>query len=81
MAFPGSQMHFEDVFAAGGKVACRFLMTGVHRGSFRGIPATGRTVALPGITILEFHEAQCVRHWSYTDSVGLLQQIGALPAP
>jgi steroid delta-isomerase-like uncharacterized protein len=78
-AFPGSRLVFEDVMEQGVKVACRFLVSGIHRGIFQGIAATGREIALPGITILEFSEGKCARRWSYADAVGLLQQLGALP--
>jgi steroid delta-isomerase-like uncharacterized protein len=80
-AFPGSRLVCEDVFASGDKVACRFVLSGKHMGEFQGVPASGRDIALPGITILEFQSGRCVRRWSYTDGVGLLQQIGALPTP
>ena len=79
-AFPGSSLQFEDVFASGDKVACRFRLRAEHRGPFQGIPATGAQVDVPGITILEFRDGRCIRRWSYTDSVGLLQQLGALPS-
>ena len=78
-AFPGSRLVFEDVFASGEKVACRFLLQGEHRGVFEGIAATGAHINLPGITLLEFHDGRCIRRWSYTDSAGLLQQLGVLP--
>jgi len=79
-AFPGSRLVFEDVFASGEKVACRFLLQGEHRGAFQGIAATGARITVPGITILEFHDGRCIRRWSYMDSVGLLRQLGALPS-
>ena len=79
-AFPGSRLVFEDVFASGDKVACRFLLQGQHRGVFQGITATGAQINMPGITILEFQNGKCIRRWSYTDAVGLLQQLGALPS-
>jgi predicted ester cyclase len=71
---------FEDVFASGEKVACRFVVQGDHRGEFQRIPPTGVHVTMPGITILEFRGGKCIRRWSYADSVGLLQQLGALPS-
>jgi predicted ester cyclase len=79
-AFPGSRIIFEDVFASGEKIACRFLLQGEHRGVFQGIAATGAQINLPGITILEFQSGRCIRRWSYTDAVGLLQQLGAFPS-
>jgi steroid delta-isomerase-like uncharacterized protein len=79
-AFPGSRLVLEDVFAAGNKVASRFVLEGEHRGAFQGIAATGAQINVPGITILEFRDGRCFRRWSYTDSVGLLQQLGAFPS-
>jgi steroid delta-isomerase-like uncharacterized protein len=79
-AFPGSRLVFEDVFASGQKVACRFLLQGEHRRAFQGIAPTGAQINVPGITILEFRNGRCIQRWSYTDAVGLLQQLGALPS-
>ena len=79
-AFPGSRLVFEDVFASSDKVACRFLLQGRHRGVFQGIAPTGAEINLPGISILEFQNGKCIRRWSYTDAVGLLRQLGALPS-
>jgi predicted ester cyclase len=79
-AFPGCQLALEDVLASGEKVASRVLLQGEHQGVFRGIPPTGRKISVPGITILEFRSAKCIRRWSCMDGVGLLQQLGALPS-
>src|SRR5262245_8263371 len=45
-AFPDLHHTIEDVFADGNRVAVRFVLHGTHRGSFFGIPATGRTVTV-----------------------------------
>lgn len=79
-AFPESRLVFEDVFASGDKVTCRFVVQGRHLGPFQGIPSTGREFSLPGITILRFVEGKCVERWSQADFLSLLQQLGALPA-
>lgn len=81
LAFPGSRLIFQDVFASGDRVACRFVVQGRHTGPFNGLPATGRTFALPGITILRFESSRCVERWSQADFMSLLQQLGALPPP
>lgn len=79
-AFPGSRLQFEDVFAAGDKVTCRFVIHGKHEGPFQGMPPTHKAFVLPGITILRFAGNQCVERWSQADFLSLLQQLGALPA-
>ncbi len=77
-AFPESQLVFEDIFSAGEKVVCRFAVHGKHLGNFQGMPPTGRTFSLPGITILRIQEGKCVERWSQADFLGLLQQLGAI---
>lgn len=80
-AFPGSRLTFEDVFAAGDQVACRFLVEGVHAGPFLGLEPEGRSISLPGITILRFRGGRCVERWSQADFLGLLAQLGAVSLP
>jgi predicted ester cyclase len=80
-AFPGAQLTFEDVFPYEDRVACRFVLRGTHGGPLMGMPATGKAVVMPGITILRFVGNKCVERWSQADFLGLLQQVGAIPTP
>lgn len=80
-AFPDSRLIFEDVFASGDRVACRFFVEGIHGGPFLGLEPTGREVRLPGITILRFQGNRCVERWSQADFLGLLVQLGAISLP
>lgn len=80
-ALPGSQISLEDAISEDDKVVARFVQTGRHDGELMGVPATGREVALPGITILRFQDGAVVERWSCADMLGLLVQIGAIPAP
>jgi steroid delta-isomerase-like uncharacterized protein len=81
LAFPGSRLIFEDVFASSDRVACRFVVEGVHAGPFLGLEATGRSISLPGITILRFRAGRCVERWSQADFLGLMAQLGAVSLP
>ena len=58
----------------------RFTMTGRHVGEFMGVPATGAAIALPGVTI-HLDGERVVERFSQADMLGLLVQIGAVPAP
>jgi steroid delta-isomerase-like uncharacterized protein len=53
-AFPDLRMVPEDVIASGDKAVARVRMTGTHKGSFMGIPATGRRVEVTLIDIIRF---------------------------
>lgn len=74
-AFPDAAVRVEDAFEAGDKLAVRYTLTGTHRGPFQGVPATGRAITLPGITILRFAGGRCVERWSQADFAGLHRQL------
>jgi predicted ester cyclase len=81
VAFDSPQLAFDDVLESGDSVTIRFTMTGTHVGEFMGVPSTGRKIALPGITILRFEDDTVIERWSSADMLGLLVQLGAVPAP
>jgi predicted ester cyclase len=77
--FPDACVHAEDMIEINDKVALRFTMTGTHRAPFLGMNATGRSIRLPGMTILRFTGSKCIERWSVTDSLSLLAQLGGYP--
>ncbi|HEX4396548.1 MAG TPA: ester cyclase [Trebonia sp.] len=80
-SFDSPKLEFHEVLWDGGMCAIRFTMTGRHVDEFMGVPATGASIALPGITILHFRGDRCVERFSQADMLGLLVQVGAVPAP
>ena len=78
-AFPDASVTIDNLIGEGDRVACCFAIRGIHAGEYLGIPATGQSVSLTGITILRFVDDRCVERWSQADSLGLLQQLGAMP--
>jgi steroid delta-isomerase-like uncharacterized protein len=80
-AFPDGHNTADDLLADGDKVAHRWTYRGTHRGAFQGIPATGRQVTLTGISIWRFEEGKIVESWHELDTLGLMQQLGVIPAP
>ncbi len=80
-AFDAPGLTFDEVLWAGDACAIRFTMTGRHVAEFMGVPATGAEIVLPGITVLHFEGDRVVERFSQADMLGLLVQIGAVPAP
>jgi steroid delta-isomerase-like uncharacterized protein len=80
-AFPDLRHSVEDQVQEGDTVVNRLVVRGTHRGDFQGIPATGRAVEMPAITIQRFADGKIVEMHLLFDSLGLLQQLGAVPAP
>jgi steroid delta-isomerase-like uncharacterized protein len=79
-AFPDLHFTIEDQVAAGDRVVTRWRATGTHDGEFQGIPATGKTVRITGIDIDRLAGGKVVECWPQVDELGLMQQLGALPA-
>jgi len=81
--FPDARVNAEEMIEINDRVILRFIMTGTmtgtHRAPFLGLNATGRSVRLPGMTILRFIDQKCVERWSVTDSLSLLAQLGGFP--
>ena len=79
-AFPDMYHTIEDMIAEGDKVVARFSIRGTHKGEFQGIPATGKEVAVTGIFIFHIAEGKIAEAWEEADMMGLMRQLGAIPA-
>ena len=80
-AFPDLHFTIEDQLAEGDKVATRYAWRGTHKGTFMGMPPTGKHVTVTGISISHWVDGKSDEVWTNLDSLGLLQQLGAVPAP
>jgi predicted ester cyclase len=80
-AFPDVQATIEDVIAEGDAVSFRVTVRGTHRGEFMGVAATGNQIAIGVQNIYRFRDGKVVERWTNPDLLGLMVQIGAIPAP
>jgi len=81
-AFPDLQMDVEDVLVSGDKVVARVRANGTQQGEFMGLPPTGKSVDVQLIDIIRFGEdGLACEHWGVFDALGMMQQLGAIPAP
>lgn len=74
-AFPDIQVTTEDVVAEGDKVVYRNTVTGTHRGEYRGMPPTGRSVTYGEIFIIRFADGRIAEIWGVVDVFAQLQQL------
>lgn len=79
--FPDLVWHIDDLIAEGDKVVARTTMRGTHLGSFFGVPPSGKTVEMTGVHILRIADGRIIEHWGNNDDLGLMRQLGAVPAP
>jgi len=80
-AFPDFKATIEDMVAEGDKVVVRMIWSGTHKGEFMGIPASGKSVSIGVIDIIRVNKGKLVEHWGQMDSMGMMQQLGVMPAP
>ncbi len=80
-AFPDMHFTVEDMIAEGDKVVARITMSGTQQGAFMGIPPTGKHVTWTAIDINRVAGGKSVEHWMEMDALGLMQQLGVIPAP
>jgi len=79
-AFPDLEMKVEDQISDGDMVVTRWSTRGTNTGSLAGMPATGKSTALTGITIDKIVDGKIVESWTQWDNMGLMNQLG-LGAP
>jgi len=80
-AFPDLHLVAEDMVAEQDKVVTRFTLQGTHRGELMGIMPTDKRVSVPVILISRLANGKFVEDWENIDQLGLLQQLGMIPAP
>jgi len=79
-AFPDIKITVEDAFGVDDKVVVRWSAAMTHCGNDLGIPATGKSVRITGITITRIANGQIIEGWDNWDQLGLMEQIGAYKA-
>lgn len=80
-AFPDAAFTVEDRVVAGDRIAVRWTLRATHRDEFLGAPPTNRLVTTTGVAIHRFRGGMICESWDMMDTLGLLQQMGAIPAP
>ena len=77
--FPDIQWTLEEMIAEDDKLAARFTMRGTHRGTFFGVPPTGKPIVVQAMNFYRLSRGQFVEERGQPDRLALLQQIGAVP--
>ena len=80
-AFPDANITVEDQLVDRDRVVTRWTGRGTQTGEFMEMPPSGKKVAVPGVQIDRFSGGKIVEEWTLFDQLGMLQQLGAVPAP
>ena len=79
-AFSDMRLTIEDDIAEGDRVVTRWTARGTHDGELFGIQPTGKETTVTGVSIDRIIDGRLVETWNNWDTLGLLQQLGAVPA-
>ncbi len=71
----------ELVAAENDRVVTRWTGTGTHNAEVMGIPATGKSIRVSAISVHRIANGKLAEHWCVWDTLGFLQQLGAIPIP
>ena len=80
-AFPDLHITVEDLVAEGDRVTWRLRVRGTQEAEFRGVPPTGKEVTFGAQYVFRFRDGKIVERWTNLDRLGVLVQLGAVPAP
>jgi predicted ester cyclase len=79
-AFPDFKYTVDFAVAEGDKVAQHVTASGTMKGDFAGMKASGKRATWTETHIVRFANGKVVEHWANIDQVGMLQQLGFMPA-
>ena len=77
-AFSEFRVTVHDTIAEGDRACVRWTCTCKHTGDALGMPATGKTVHVTGISMVRIADGRLVEGWQDWDRLGMLEQIQGL---
>jgi predicted ester cyclase len=80
-AFPDLHYTIDDAIVCGDQVVHRLSATGTMTGDFMGMTATGKRASWTEIHIGRGVDGRLTEHWAVVDQLGMLVQLGIVPAP
>jgi predicted ester cyclase len=79
-AFSGTSMTADHMVAEGDWVTVTWTAHGTHTGELMGIAPTGREVTVTGVDVSRIANGKFAESHGNFDALGMLQQLGAIPA-
>ena len=80
-AFPDLHYTVDDSIDSGDRIVHRLTARGTMKGDFMGMPATGKRATWTEIHIGRVANGRLTEHWGLVDQLGMLVQLGIVPAP
>jgi steroid delta-isomerase-like uncharacterized protein len=75
--FPDIRVHNDLVITENDLVSIQWSVTATHKGEFKGVKPTGKSVTYSGVTVYRVKNGKIVEYWAYIDMQHLLDQLKA----
>ncbi|MEP2989483.1 MAG: ester cyclase [Parasphingorhabdus sp.] len=72
---PDQVFEVKRMIEDGSAIAAAWTWSGTHLGDIPGFPATGRKIAMSGLTIYDFADNRLCGHWQVADRLSVFQQL------
>ena len=80
-AFPEYELRSEQMVAEDDLVSIIGRGSGTHKGTFMGMPPTGKSWDVPLHITYRVKDGKIVEHWMVVDTAAFMQQLGMIPSP
>ncbi len=80
-AFPDVKVEVHHLVVEGDLIVAHMSWSGTHLGPYQGMPPTQRSISIQVVGINRFEGDKIVEAWGVVDMLGMLQQLGVIPAP
>ncbi len=75
----GVRVEVKAVVASGEWAAAVWTFSGTQNGDFPGVPATGRSFSVRGVSMIQVRDGKVRNRTDYWDSATMLRQLGVIP--
>lgn len=73
------RVEVNDLLAEDDRVVAFWTLSGVHTGTFLGVPATGKPFEVAAISVLTFADGRLIEYKVKPDTAGFIQHVKASP--
>ena len=80
-ALPDMRVKVNHIVAEGDLVSVYWTASGTNTAAGAGMPATGKSVTVNGMTLFRFQRGLIQEEWSVFNEYSILKQLGLLPPP
>ena len=79
--FSNVEFTIENIFGQKENLVKHWNFKGTHSGEFFGIPATGKSIDISGVTLVKMKDGKIAQEQDFMDNMDFMQQLGIVSSP